>query len=94
MTNKCLSPGFQSHLWLNARCRRLGCGMTLVEAHKKPEKCPGCKTIEYVKPAQLSGEYAAWWEMTCTACGWRGPARESEPEAIAAWNTRKGEGDE
>lgn len=53
--------------------------------------CPGCGSLEIVierladggsEAICAGGDHAGPW------CDWRGPARDTATEAIAAWNTR------
>lgn len=93
MNIQCRSSGHKTHKWLKAHCIRPGCGMTIVDAHNGFKKCPGCKNTTWVNVKHNEREIDIWWEVICTGCGWRGPARETESEAITAWNTRKGDPD-
>lgn len=44
-------------------------------------RCPYCKTIKLLAEQSLAGHF-----IQCQCCGARGPIKDSEAEAFAAWN--------
>ena len=50
--------------------------------------CPFCGKREFISVVRSLNGVVAW--VDCTNCGCYGPAKNTEAEAIAAWNRRGG----
>ena len=58
-------------------------------AELKPlEKCPFCKEEESLSVEKKPYLFGIWHWVFCGCCAARGPVKNSEEEAIDAWNKR------
>jgi len=58
-------------------------------ADKELKPCPyGCASEDYAGPCLSPLYRRPNWTVCCDTCGCEGPIKNSEAEAVAAWNSR------